>query len=195
MGREEWAEEGDVSRWLHESQPAIILRRFALLCAVCTLPTLHGPLYGQPVLFEDVARGQYYKAKGIGLQVKWDVPRTTVEEGSELTAVLAIGSDRYPVLNPIEVVKPGSVEVAWRSRTGSPSPMCRDPPPKPDDKEIRFTYKLKPRNRTVSQIPELEFWYYNPRPLRRARSVPQRRPTPFRSPSQSRDRSLSRSFR
>ncbi|MCI0705385.1 MAG: hypothetical protein L0241_30360, partial [Planctomycetia bacterium] len=37
----------------------------------------------------------------------------------------------------------------------------RDTPPLPDAKEVRFTYKLRPRNRSVNRVPRLEFYYLN----------------------------------
>jgi hypothetical protein len=110
---------------------------------------------------EPFEKENYYKAKGIGLQVKWDVPNTTIEEGHDLVVTLIIGSQKYPVLNPTEVVKPDLKKLpAFANRfivTDVP-----DPPRKISDKEVRFVYKLRPRNRTVDQIPALEFDYFNP---------------------------------
>ena len=36
------------------------------------------------------------------------------------------------------------------------------PPRTAGDKEIRFRYTLRPRNRTVERIPALKFYYLNP---------------------------------
>jgi len=110
---------------------------------------------------EPFEKENYYKAKGIGLQVKWDVPQTTVEEGHDFVATLIIGSQKYPVLNPTEVVRPDLKKLpAFANRfivTDVP-----DPPSKATDKVVRFSYKLRPRNRTVDQLPTLEFAYFNP---------------------------------
>jgi hypothetical protein len=113
---------------------------------------------GKAEVFE---KDHYYKAKGIGLQVRWDVPQTTVEEGHDLVATLVIGSQKYPVLNPTEVVRPDLKKLpAFADRfTITDVP---ESPRKVTDKEVRFSYKLRPRNRGVDQIPALEFEYFNP---------------------------------
>ncbi|QJW95862.1 hypothetical protein [Frigoriglobus tundricola] len=111
----------------------------------------------QPAFFEP--KEHFYKAKGAGLTVKWHVPNTVVEDGDELPATLVIGSTRYPVLNPTEVMKPDlKLLPAFDRFTVTDVP---DPPRGPGDKEVRFGYKLRPRNRSVEQIPALEFYYLN----------------------------------
>ena len=132
-----------------------ILRLLAL-CLICTLSTLHRPLMAQL----NAPLEHFYKAKGIGLTVKWHVPKTVVEDGDELTATLVIGSARYPVLNPTEVVKPDLKSLPAFADRFSVTDVS-DPPRNPGDKEVRFAYKLRPRNRSVEQIPALDFYYHN----------------------------------
>jgi hypothetical protein len=139
-------------------------RAALLACLVLLAPALLAPRSalaprGRAELFERPAH--YYKARGIGLQVKWEVPLTTVEEGRELTATLVVGSARYPVLNPTEVVKPDLSKLPRFANLFSVTDV-KDPPPQADAKEVRFTYKLKPRNRLVTEVPPFEFYYLNP---------------------------------
>lgn len=98
----------------------------------------------------------YYKAKGYsGLKVKWEVPRTAVVEGRELVAALVVTG----ATNPTEVEKPDLKALkTFDSFTVVP---VTDPPRKADDKVVRFGYKLRPRNRSVEQVPALEFYYFN----------------------------------
>ncbi len=128
--------------------------RLAVLCAVCTLPTLHCPLLAQPQFFEP--KEHFYKAKGVGVAVKWEVPRPVVEDGRELTATLVVSR----ATNPAGVVRPDLKALpAFADRfsvTDAP-----DPPLTADAKEVRFAYKLRPRNRTVDRVPALEFYYFN----------------------------------
>jgi hypothetical protein len=77
-----------------------------------------------------------------------------------LTATLVIGSARYPVLNPTEVVKPDLSKLPAFANAFSVTDV--NDPPKADAKVVRFTYKLKPRNRSVSEVPALTFRYFNP---------------------------------
>lgn len=134
-------------------------RATALACAVLLTPLL------TVTAAEPYEGDDYYKAKSFGFGedgVRWEVPVRTVEEGRELTVTLAIGSDRYPVLNPTEVIKPNLSKLPAFANAFIITDV-RDPPVTPDAKGLRFTYKLKPRNRSVSQIPELVFQYFNPR--------------------------------
>ena len=98
----------------------------------------------------------YYNAKGIGVGVRWEVPHTSVEEGRELTATLVITK----VMNPTEVVKPDLKKLRAFDKFTVTS--ATDPPRESDDETVRFTYKLRPRNRSVDRVPALEFRYFNP---------------------------------
>ena len=74
---------------------------------------------------------------------------------------LVIGSARYPVLNPAEVVRP-DLKVLPAFADAFTVTDVHDPPPRDDAKEVRFTYKLRPRNRSVTEVPALKFRYFNP---------------------------------
>jgi hypothetical protein len=79
------------------------------------------------------------------------VPVTKVEENRELTATLVVTGAR----NPAAVVKPDLKQLrAFDNFVVTDVP---DPPRDADDKELRFAYKLRPRNRSVAQVPALEF--------------------------------------
>ena len=108
----------------------------------------------QPAFFEP--KEHFYKAKGVGVAVKWEVPRPVVEDGRELTATLVVTR----ATNPTEVVRPDLKAVpAFADRftvTDVPGP-----PPAAGAKELRFAYTLRPRNRTVDRVPALEFSYFN----------------------------------
>lgn len=131
----------------------------ALACALA----LFGAAGAQPTFFEP--KEHYYGAKSFGFGeggVRWEVSRTTVVDGRDLTVVLAIGSAQYPVLNPTEVTKPDLSRVPAFADSFSIADVP-DPPRKPTDKEVRFAYTLRPRNRSVKEVPALEFYYFNPR--------------------------------
>ena len=98
----------------------------------------------------------YYDAKGRGIRAKWEVPNTSVEEGRDLVATLVITG----ATNPTEVKKPDLKKLkAFDVFTVI---NVTDPPRKSDDKIVRFVYKLRPRTRTVDQVPALKFRYFNP---------------------------------
>jgi len=139
------------------------------LCLVCTLSAPHDPLLAQPAVFDEPSE-HYYKAKGIGIVVKWEVPRTTVQEGRDLTVTLVITR----VMNPTEVVKPDLRKLPAFNDAFIVTDEA-DPPPKPTDKEVRFKYKLRPRNRSVDQVPALEFYYFNPAAPPGKKAFPQAR--------------------
>jgi hypothetical protein len=131
----------------------------ALLCLACTLLTAHRPLFGQPAFFE--RKEHYYKARGVGITVKWEVPQTTVEEGRDLIATLVISSTKPGGLtNPTEVVRPDLAKLPEFAKRFSVTDVP-DAPRNPSDKEVRFTYKLRPRNRTVDRVPALEFYFHS----------------------------------
>ncbi len=109
---------------------------------------------GQPAFYEP--KEHYYKAKGRGIEVKWEVPRPTVEVGRDLTVTLVITK----ATNPTEIEKPDLKKLpAFDNFTVT---NVADPLRKADDKVVRFGYKLRPRNRSVDQIPAIKFHYFNP---------------------------------
>jgi hypothetical protein len=128
--------------------------RIIFLGAVGALLVARGPLFGQPALYE---KEDYYKARGTGIRVKWEVPDATVEDGRELTATLVVSR----ATNPREVVRPDLKALPAFANAFSVTDVP-DAPPAADAKEVRFAYKLKPRNRSVAEIPALTFRYFNP---------------------------------
>ncbi|MBN9121043.1 MAG: hypothetical protein J0I06_18145 [Planctomycetes bacterium] len=96
----------------------------------------------------------YYGAKG-RVKVAWEVPRATVIEGHDLVATLVVTG----ATNPTEVEKPDLTKLkAFDVFTVT---NVADPPRTPDDKVVRFGYKLRPRNRAVDRVPALKFRYFN----------------------------------
>ncbi len=107
------------------------------------------------------------------MRVEWKLDRTTVPEDEEFNATLVITG----ATNPRDIVPPDLGKLkAFESRFVIPE--TTHPPPAANAKEVRFTYRLRPRNRTVDRVPSLEFNYYNPAapsdrpfPLTKAREV------------------------
>lgn len=129
----------------------------AAILACLLLLTLHPfPVASakQPPFFEP--KEGYYKAKAFySVQVKWDVPTTTVVEGRDLNATLVISG----AVNPTEIEKPDLKKV--RAFDLFEVIDVSDPPRTPQDKEVHFNYKLRPRNRTVTQVPWLDFRFFS----------------------------------
>ena len=129
----------------------------AAVLACLFLLTLHSSLLtasGQPAFFEP--KESYYKAKAFSVQVKWEVPNTKVEEGRDLNAALVITGAK----NPTEVQKPDLAKLQKVVESFKVTDVT-DAARKPDDKEVRFNYKLNPRNRAVKQVPSLDFYFFN----------------------------------
>jgi hypothetical protein len=129
----------------------------AAVLACLFLLTPHSPLptaRGQPAFFEP--KESYYKAKAFSVRVKWEVPNAKVEEGRELSATLVITGAK----NPTELQKPDLAKVPKFAESFKVTD-APDAPRKTDDKEVRFNYKLSPRQRTVAQVPSLDFYFFN----------------------------------
>lgn len=127
------------------------------------LPALvHGqeiPAIGQPT-------SDFYRAQGNRVRVEWQLDRTTVPEDGEFNATLVITG----ATNPRDIVPPDLRKLeAFESRFVIPE--ATHSPPAAGAKEVRFTYRLRPRNRSVDRVPSLEFHYYNP-------AVPDGKPFP-----------------
>ena len=125
------------------------------------------PVVGQPT-------ENFYQARGSGVRVAWNLDRATVPEDEEIVAALIIRG----ATNPVEIVRPDLKKLdPFESRfiiTDN-----RDPTPDADAKEVRFSYRLRPRNRAVKEVPTFQFHYFNPAasvgkqfPLTEAKSVP-----------------------
>lgn len=139
--------------------------RLAALAAVLALGA-------QPALFEPPRH--YYKARGAGVTVRWEVPAPAAPEGRALAVALVVSR----VQNPVEVVRPDlSALPAFAERFEVAPPAA---PPAINGTEVRFAYTLRPRSRAVDRVPALDFYYFNPAAaagrsqyrLTRAESVP-----------------------
>jgi hypothetical protein len=121
------------------------------------LTTHHSPLTAQEVPVVGQPTEHFYNAQGSGVKITWSLDRTTVPEDEEIVATLVIRG----ATNPHQIIRPDLKKLpAYESRfiiTDN-----RDPTPDPDAKEVRFTYRLRPRNRSVDRFPTLVFVYHNP---------------------------------
>jgi hypothetical protein len=108
------------------------------------------PAVGQPP-------GGFYNAQGNRISVKWELDRPTVPENEEITATLVIAG----AANPRDVLRPDLRRLpAFESRFVIAN--VETPPPVADANAVRFTYRLRPRNRSVDCVPTLPFYYHNP---------------------------------
>lgn len=108
------------------------------------------PLVGQPT-------ANFYDAQGTRVKVAWAVTPTTVPEGGELTATLTVTG----ATNPHKIIRPDLRQLdAFQSRFVITD--VTDPPPAADATEVRFTYRLRPRSRSVAVVPKLDFRFHNP---------------------------------
>lgn len=127
-----------------------LLGRSVLACLLLLTP--HPSLLtaaGQPSFFEPGAH--FYGAEGFSVRVRWEVPVKKVEENRDLGATLVVTGAR----NPAKVVKPDLKKL--REFDEYVVTDVPDAPRADTDKEVRFAYKLRPRNRSVTQVPALEF--------------------------------------
>ncbi len=132
------------------------LRRVTVL-ACLVLITQYASLItaqGQPAFFEPTEH--YYKAKGRGIAVRWEVEPKAVHVGRDLAVTLVITGAQ----NPTEIVKPdlGKLKAFDQFVVTAVSDLPRDA----SAKEVRFAYKLAPRSTDVKQVPTLQFFYSNP---------------------------------
>jgi hypothetical protein len=108
------------------------------------------PVVGQPV-------ANFYKAQGSGVKVAWSLDRTTVPEDEDIVATLIIKG----ATNPQQIVRPDLKKLdAFESRFVVTD--ARDAPPTAAAKEVRFSYRLRPRSRSVKEVPSLIFCYHDP---------------------------------
>jgi hypothetical protein len=136
-------------------------RRAVLIAAILILITHHSslitaqdvPLFGQPT-------ADFYGARGGGgkpVKVEWSLDRFTVPEDGVIVATLTVTG----ATNPQQIVRPDLKKLPpFQDRfTITDNP---DPTPGPDAKEVRFSYQLRPRSRSVDRVPTLDFKWYNP---------------------------------
>lgn len=101
----------------------------------------------------------FYGAVGQGVKVAWQLDRpgdpVEIPEDTEFVATLVITG----VTNPAQVSRPDlkSLPEFWQRFVitevpGSPSPAGT----------LSFGYRLRPRHRDVTELPALEFHYFNP---------------------------------
>jgi hypothetical protein len=110
----------------------------------------------QPPFFQP--RAGYYKARGTPrVETRWLVEPLSVPEDGELTATLVVRG----AANPQEVVRP-DLRTLPEFNTRFQVEDVPGPPVAADAKEVRFAYRLWPRNRDVNRVPSLDFFYFNP---------------------------------
>jgi hypothetical protein len=107
-----------------------------------------------PTLIDGI---NFFNAQGRSVKVAWSVDRNTVPEDGELTATLTVTEVAYPQ----RIVRP-DLKKLRDFETRFVITDMKDPIPKEGAREVKFSYLLRPRNRSVSEIPTLEFYYYNP---------------------------------
>jgi hypothetical protein len=130
-------------------------------------PSQDVPAVGQPT-------AHFYNAHGRGVSVKWELDRTELPEDEELIATLVITR----AINPHEIIRPDLKTLeSFHSRFEITDNA--DPVPAADAQIVRFSYRLRPRNRLVDQLPTFKFHYFNQAavpekqfPLTTARGVP-----------------------
>lgn len=148
-----------------------LARMLALLLAV----SIASPVAAQDQTLLNQPTAHYYHAQGSAVKVAWTVEPLSIPEDGELTATLTITG----AANPQDIVRPGLKKLPeFQSRfviTDAATPPSAEPA-----REVKFVYQLRPRNRSVDQVPLLEFHYFNPTasagkkqfPLAIARAVP-----------------------
>ncbi|HEV3386573.1 MAG TPA: hypothetical protein VG097_17280, partial [Gemmata sp.] len=117
----------------------------------------------------------FYNARGSAVKVGWSVDRRTVPEDGELTAILTITG----ATNSSEIARPDLKKLP-EFQTRFVITDKNDLSPGERAAEVKFSYLLRPRNRSVDKLPMLEFYFYNPTasdgkkqfPLAIARAIP-----------------------
>jgi hypothetical protein len=100
----------------------------------------------------------YYQARGTRVTAVWSVDRTELPEDGVLTATLTIRG----ATNPHEIVRPDLRKLqaftdSFRSIQDVPGMTVT-----PTASQVTFTYLLRPRDRTVTRLPSLDFFFLNP---------------------------------
>ncbi|MFO0796671.1 MAG: hypothetical protein U0804_04285 [Gemmataceae bacterium] len=112
----------------------------------------------QPSFFEP--KDGYYGARGTAVKARWDVTPTTVPEGGAVVATLTVTG----ATNPAEVKRPELAKIADFNER-----FVIEDAPAPAAKGLAFAYQLRPRTRAVTDVPGLNFFYFN------AAAAPERR--------------------
>ncbi len=167
------------------SRVAAVVSALTFLSASASVaPGQEVPLVGRPTT-------NFYGAVGTAVRVAWRLDRAgdpvEVAENEEFVATLTVSG----VTNPGKVTRPdlkvlGEFRERFVIRDGT------DPPPAATGTEVSFSYHLRPRDSQVTELPALEFHYFNPtaavgkqfkttvaRPVRlRVTAAPEKRPEP-----------------
>ncbi|QDU18670.1 BatD family protein [Urbifossiella limnaea] len=139
-------------------RPAITRATFVVLVFLIPHPSSLIPAR-QPSFFEP--KEGYYGARGTAVKARWDVTPTTVPEGGAVVATLTVTG----ATNPAEVKRPDLAKVAdFTDRF-----VVEDVPGPVAAKGLAFAYRLRPRTRGVTDVPGLNFFYFN------ADAAPERR--------------------
>jgi hypothetical protein len=157
------------------------MRRFPqqLTLAVCGvlgvfLSTHYSPLLtAQDIPSVGQPEEHFYGASGSGVKVAWSLDRDKVQLESEIIATLTITN----ATNPTKITRPDLKKLpAFHSLFTVIDNT--DPPPAAAAREVKFTYRLRPRDEAVKEVPVLDFYYYNPAaaegkqfPLARAKKI------------------------
>ncbi|HSQ57388.1 MAG TPA: hypothetical protein VLM40_16825 [Gemmata sp.] len=130
-----------------------VLRAVVVLFALYPSSAILGsdiPEVGRPT-------ADFYGAEGVGVKVAWAVDRTTVPVDEEIVATLTITN----ATNPRDITRPDLKALPKFNQlfivVDEPSPR-----PGPAEKEVRFKYRLRPRDLAVTELPRFDFHYYNP---------------------------------
>jgi hypothetical protein len=91
------------------------------------------------------------------VKAAWKLDRKTVPEDEALVATLVITG----ATNPQQITRPDLKKLPDFHERFAITDNA-NPPPAADAKEVRFSYQLRPRGRTVDKVPTLKFRYYNP---------------------------------
>ncbi|QEL19120.1 BatD family protein [Limnoglobus roseus] len=131
--------------------------------AVLFLLLLASPTAAQEFADEDApaihqARPNFYNAVGgRNLKVTWSAEPTTLSVDSELTLTLTVSG----AVNPQRVRRPDLAAMpAFKSRFQQIT-AGTDPPVEKTSPRVTFTYRLRPRDESVRDVPELQYDYYS----------------------------------
>ena len=156
-------------------RPPRLTKSSVFVCGFALLYILHPsgiiggqdpPLVGQPT-------ANFYGAQGSGVKVAWSLDRTKVPLGAEFVATLTVTN----ATNPKKIARPDLKKLPEFQSLFTVTDNI-DPVPAIDAREVKFTYRLRPRDRDVQEVPPFDFYYYNPSaaqgkqfPLARAKKV------------------------
>jgi hypothetical protein len=145
-------------------------------CALVLLTTHHSPrtTAQEKIPVSGRPTSDFYGAAGVGVKVAWSLDRTTVALDEELVATLTVTN----ATNPRDITRPDLKAMPKFNRLFVVIDLP-DPTPAANAKEVKFSYRLRPRDLAVKEVPRLDFYYYNRTaavgqdwPLTQAKAVP-----------------------